>query len=71
MKLSHVIDAPNATRSASKLIRDERGATLMEYIMLAGLIAIAAFAGFRTFGTDVQTAINSQATSVTTIPVTP
>jgi Flp pilus assembly pilin Flp len=51
-----------------KLSRDDRGATLMEYIMLAGLVAIAAFAGFKTFGGDVQSAINSQASTVTQIP---
>ncbi len=53
------------------LVRDERGATLMEYLMLAGLVAIAAFAGFKTFGTDVQSAINSQAGTVTSIPTAP
>jgi len=52
----------------SRLARDERGATLMEYLMLAGLVAIAAFAGFKLFGTNVQTAITTQADTVTTIP---
>jgi Flp pilus assembly pilin Flp len=54
--------------TAMKLTRDERGATLMEYIMLAGLVAIAAFAGFRLFGQDVQTAISGQASTVSSIP---
>jgi Flp pilus assembly pilin Flp len=53
---------------AMKLTRDERGATLMEYIMLAGLVAIAAFAGFKLFGTDIQTAISGQAATVSSIP---
>jgi pilus assembly protein Flp/PilA len=53
-----------------KLTRDERGATLMEYIMLAGLVAIAAFAGFKLFGQDVQTAISGQASTVSSIPTT-
>ena len=56
------------TTSLSKLVRDEKGATLMEYLMLAGLVAIAAFAGFKLFGTNVQTAINGQAETVSTIP---
>ncbi len=55
-------------RPAALLLHDEKGATLMEYIMLAGLVAIAAFAGFKVFGTDVQAAITGQAQSVTTIP---
>ena len=50
------------------LRRDERGATLMEYIMLAGLVAIAAFAGFKLFGQDVQNAISGQANTVQSIP---
>ena len=59
-------DATNSPRT--KLTRDERGATLMEYIMLAGLVAIAAFAGFKLFGQDVQTAISGQASTVSSIP---
>ena len=53
---------------AARLARDEKGATLLEYIMLAGLIAIAAFAGFKLFGSNLQTAINSQAGTITSIP---
>lgn len=56
------------TSSLTKLARDKKGATLMEYLMLAGLVAIAAFAGFKLFGTNVQTAINGQAETVATIP---
>jgi Flp pilus assembly pilin Flp len=55
-------------RPAALLVKDEKGATLMEYIMLAGLVAIAAFAGFKVFGTDVQAAITGQANSVQSIP---
>jgi pilus assembly protein Flp/PilA len=60
--------ASTGTASLRKLARDQRGATLMEYLMLAGLVAIAAFAGFKLFGTNVQTAINGQAETVATIP---
>jgi Flp pilus assembly pilin Flp len=63
-----MIKANKRTTSLAKLARDERGATLMEYLMLAGLVAIAAFAGFKLFGTNVQTAINGQAETVSTIP---
>jgi pilus assembly protein Flp/PilA len=51
-----------------KFVRDEKGATLMEYLMLAGLVAIAAFAGFKLFGSNVQTVISGQAATVETIP---
>jgi Flp pilus assembly pilin Flp len=40
----------------------------MEYLMLAGLVAIAAFAGFQMFGQNVQTAIQGQAGTVANIP---
>lgn len=61
--------AKHTTRcSIAKLARDEKGATLMEYIMLAGLVAIAAFAGFKLFGTDIQNAISGQANAVQSIP---
>ena len=62
------IQYSNAVNGNKTLARDDRGATLMEYIMLAGLVAIAAFAGFRLFGTDVQTAISGQASTVQSIP---
>jgi Flp pilus assembly pilin Flp len=66
-----MITAERIRRYATRFARDERGATLMEYIMLAGLIAIAAFIGFQTFGTDVKTVITGQAQTVTTIPAAP
>ncbi|HET6332026.1 MAG TPA: Flp family type IVb pilin [Polyangiales bacterium] len=50
------------------LLRDQRGAGLVEYAMLAGLVAIAAFAAFRTFGGNVNTAVTNQATTVSGIP---
>lgn len=53
------------------LLRDQRGASLVEYAMLAGLVAIAAFAAFRTFGTNVSGAVGTQATTVQGIPTAP
>ncbi len=54
-----------ATANGFKKLRvDDRGATLLEYIMLAGLVAIAAFAGFSQFGSNVQSKINTAAESV-------
>jgi pilus assembly protein Flp/PilA len=54
-----------------KLARDERGATLVEYLMLAGLVAMAAFAGFSAFGSSVENVIKGQAATVGTIATTP
>ena len=62
------IQYTTSANGMKKLSRDDRGATLMEYIMLAGLVAIAAFAGFKLFGTNVQTAIAAQANTVSNIP---
>ena len=50
------------------LLRDQRGAGLVEYAMLAGLVAIAAFAAFQTFGTNLSTTVGNQATTVNNIP---
>ena len=56
---------PSAVKTlARRLVRDERGATLMEYLMLAGLVAIAAFVGFKTFGTNVNDTITDQANKI-------
>jgi Flp pilus assembly pilin Flp len=53
------------------LLRDQRGAGLVEYAMLAGLVAIAAFAAFRTFGGNVNAAVGAQAATVQGIPTAP
>ena len=50
-----------------RLLRDQRGAGLVEYAMLAGLVAIAAIAAFTTFGGAVSSKITNQATTVGTI----
>lgn len=48
----------------NKLIRDKKGANLVEYIILVGVVALIAIAGFKIFGTAVQKKINDQAGSV-------
>lgn len=40
--------------SVRKLLTDTRGAGLVEYIILVGLIALAALAGFKVFGSSVN-----------------
>jgi pilus assembly protein Flp/PilA len=48
------------------LIDDRRGASLVEYIMLVGLVALVAAAGVRTFGQAVLARIEAQAACVAT-----
>jgi Flp pilus assembly pilin Flp len=47
-----------------QLIKDTRGANLVEYIILVGVIALIALAGFKMFGTKVQAKIQEQAGKV-------
>lgn len=37
-----------------KFLKDESGATAIEYGLIAALVAIAAIAGMRTVGTEIQ-----------------
>ena len=49
------------------LTGDTKGANLVEYIILVGVIALIAIAGFKTFGGKVQDKVNEQAGSVSGI----
>jgi Flp pilus assembly pilin Flp len=60
----------NRAQALKKFIRNDKGATLMEYVMLAGLIAIVAFAGFKAFGSNLKAKISGQAAAVDAIPDT-
>ncbi|HMA92087.1 MAG TPA: hypothetical protein VKP30_05335 [Polyangiaceae bacterium] len=51
-------------RSALSLMRDTRGANLVEYIIVVGLIALIAIVGFKAFGQKVSERINKQSESV-------
>lgn len=46
------------------LARDTRGANLVEYIILVGVVAILCIAGFRAFGTAVVAKTGEQAGTV-------
>ncbi len=46
------------------LIADRRGANLVEYIILVGVIALIAIAGFKMFGGKVREKVDQQAGSV-------
>jgi len=47
-----------------KLARDQRGASLIEYVLLIGVVALLAIAGFKIFGTSVKGKITQQAQAV-------
>ena len=52
------------TLATKKLLKDTRGANMVEYIILVGVVALIALAGFKIFGQQVNSKINSQANTV-------
>jgi Flp pilus assembly pilin Flp len=54
-------------KKLNRLVSDQRGATLLEYIILVGVIALLAIGAFRTFGTSVSAKITEQSATVGTI----
>ncbi|MBI5537783.1 MAG: Flp family type IVb pilin [Deltaproteobacteria bacterium] len=48
----------------TRLFRDRRGANLVEYIILVGVVALIALAGFKVFGSKVRQKIDNQADQV-------
>ena len=46
------------------LVKDTRGANLVEYIILVGVVALIALAGFKIFGQKVNSKINDQSNTV-------
>jgi pilus assembly protein Flp/PilA len=57
----------NKKNALARLVKDTRGANLVEYIILVGVIALIALAGFKIFGTNVQAKISDQAGQVSGI----
>ncbi|MGZ3420768.1 MAG: Flp family type IVb pilin [Polyangiales bacterium] len=49
---------------AKAILDDKKGANLVEYIILVGVIALIAIAGFKIFGSSVQKKVEEQAGSV-------
>lgn len=47
-----------------KLLKDNFGANLVEYIILVGVIALVAIAGFKIFGEKVDQKIQEQSNKV-------
>jgi Flp pilus assembly pilin Flp len=52
------------TKNLVNLVRSRRGAGMTEYIILVGIVAILAIAGFRVFGTSVKDKIQKQGDQV-------
>ena len=46
-------------RNLLKLVKDSRGATAIEYALIASLISVAAITAFNNLGTSVQTKFNA------------
>ena len=53
--------------SPRTLFADTRGANLVEYVILVGVIALIAIAGFKVFGNNVRAKVDEQAGSVSGI----
>ena len=52
------------TLANPSFIKDTRGANLVEYIILVGVVALIALADFKLFGTSVTQKVNEQSSSV-------
>ncbi len=48
----------------SSLVKNERGATAIEYGLIAALIAVAAIAAFQLVGTNLSTTFHNIATQI-------
>jgi pilus assembly protein Flp/PilA len=51
----------------NKLVRDQRGAGMVEYIILVGVVALLAIVAFKYFNTSVRTKVNQQGDTVNNI----
>ena len=47
-----------------RLLRDDSGATAIEYGLIAALIAVAAIAAFQTVGTNLSAVFNTVASNI-------
>ena len=54
----------NFVKHLKHVVRDESGATAIEYGLIAALIAVAAIAAFQLVGTNLSTIFNKVATSL-------
>lgn len=54
-----------------RILRDTRGANMVEYILLVGVVALISIAAFKMFGGKVQDKIKEQGNSVGQINASP
>jgi Flp pilus assembly pilin Flp len=54
-------------RKAKSLLADTRGVATIEYLIIAGLVALVCIGAWKTFGQNVQQRVNAQAGQVNTI----
>jgi pilus assembly protein Flp/PilA len=59
--------AMSPRRRAVTLLRDRRGANLVEYLLIVGVVALIAIAGFKVFGGKVWDKSEKQGESVDSI----
>ena len=64
VRLYRALLDPPSSLSFSRLVADERGANMVEYIILVGMVALIAFAGFKYFGNNVRAKVDQQSDSV-------
>jgi pilus assembly protein Flp/PilA len=55
---------------ARSFSKEEKGATMFEYAILVGVVALVAIGGATIFGTDLRTMLENLATSVTKVNTT-
>jgi pilus assembly protein Flp/PilA len=55
-------------RRTHPILRDTRGASMVEYVIVIGLVAFLAIAGFTIFGNSITTKVGGQANTVNGIP---
>ncbi|MDB4938028.1 MAG: uncharacterized protein JWP87_5000 [Labilithrix sp.] len=61
----------NKTRSSIRnFVRATRGANMVEYIILVGLVALICIGGYTVFGDKVNKSIGAQASTVATVNTT-
>jgi Flp pilus assembly pilin Flp len=51
-------------QAMTRLVKDRRGGGLMEYVIIIGIVAIVAIAGFTKFGAAVSKKIQAQSQTV-------
>ncbi len=54
-------------KKLTAIIKDSRGGEFIEYIIIAGVVALLAITAFTTFGTDIQNKITEEGGKVTNI----